>query len=175
MWYFDPDCPSVTQHLWLSTYVYSYLTTCNLPTSCSPLYWLVSISIHSTQYLVRGGLEINGTFEYQIEPKACVKAFEPISQTEQKEEWSGEYPEGSGALHPKGSGSENSITDSQPRITVTYCASVYHSWPDCYVNLYAFYQTSTWVSLWMWCMYIKWYGAYQLNAIKLFDSYKPQQ
>ena len=96
---------------------------------------------------MRGGLEINGTFKYQIEPKACVKAFETINQTEQMEEWSGECPEGSGALHPEGVESESNITDLQPRITVTCCASMYHSWPDCYVNLYAFYQTRTWVSL----------------------------
>ena len=95
---------------------------------------------------MRGGLEINGTFKYEIEPKACVKAFVTINQTEQGEE--GEGPEGSDdALHPEGVESESNITDLQPRITVTYCASVYHSWPDCYVNLYAFYQTRTWVSL----------------------------
>ena len=95
---------------------------------------------------MRGGLEINGTFKYEIEPKACVKVFVTINQTEQGEE--GEGPEGpDDALHPEGVESESNITDLQPRITVTCCASVYHSWPDCYVNLYAFYQTRTWVSL----------------------------
>ena len=88
---------------------------------------------------MRGGIEVNGTFKYQIEPKACVRAFEMIKQTEQGRNRSGECPEGSG--------SESNITDLQPRITVTYCVSVYHSWPDCYVNLYAFYQTRKWVSL----------------------------
>ena len=93
---------------------------------------LCIMSITSTQYLVRGGIRVAGNFEYKIEPEACVKVDivnEPVE-------------EGSGDV---GSGD---VTIFIPRITVSYCTGVYDSWPNNYVDLYAYYQTRRFKGKW---------------------------
>ena len=54
--------------------------------------------------IVRGGIEVSGNFEYQIEPELCMKI------------------------------------DFEPAVRVTPCISVYHNWPNSYVEIYAYYQ-----------------------------------
>ena len=76
-----------------------------LTTVASVLHFVFTCaSSHSAQALVRGGVDINGNFEYKIEPEVCLRV------------------------------------DFEPTTAVTPCLCVYHSWPNSYVEIYAYYQ-----------------------------------
>lgn len=50
-----------------------YVTATSVAIACAHLYLIFSVHILlSTQSVVRGGIEINGSFSYQIEPRACI-------------------------------------------------------------------------------------------------------
>lgn len=122
--------------------------------------------------LARGGITVEGNFAYHIEPECCIK----LNITcEQEYVGSGDLElEGKGSGDPKlernrtlerweeGSGDlctaeVSNETCSKLWIGVTYCTAVYGSWPDSYVELYAYYQTRRFKSKWPpWKSYFYW-------------------
>ena len=119
--------------------------------------FLLSISsMHpSTQSLARGGITVEGNFAYHIEPEVCIKLnimceqgcegsddLEPeCNKSSDLEQWE---------KRPGDWYTTNSTngTCSKLWIGVTYCTAVYGSWPDSYVELYAYYQTRRFKSKW---------------------------
>ena len=81
------------------------------------------------QLVARVGIRLTGNFAYQIEPEVCIKLG------------IGSGPKKNGSSHDHSyaleSGKDSSI---KPWVTVTYCCAAYSSWPDSYVDLYAYYQ-----------------------------------
>ena len=104
------------------------------------LYFLLTcmclMSIPSAQSLVRGGIRVTGNFEYKIEPEACIKVN---IMTESKP--------GEEVPHNLCTQPEDGIR-IKPQINVTDCTAMYDSWPNCYVDLYAYYQTRSFTAKW---------------------------
>ena len=130
------------------------------------LFLLSLSSMHpSMQLAVRGGITVEGNFAYHIEPECCIKLNITCEQEDEEPTELELEGEGSGDLEwcEEGSGdlyTANSTTGTCTKLwtDVTYCTAVYGSWPDSYVELYAYYQTrrlkSKWpVSLYT-CVYI---------------------
>ena len=130
------------------------------------LFLLSLSSMHpSMQLAVRGGITVEGNFAYHIEPECCIKLNITCEQEGEGSDDLELEGEGSGDLELVDEGSDdlewceewsgdlytaNSTNGPCTKVwvDVTYCTAVYGSWPDSYVELYAYYQTRRFKSKW---------------------------
>ena len=92
-----------------------------------------------TQLAVRGGLRLTGNFAYQIEPEVCIKLDIVCKPEKNPDDWR------EGAIAPIKLGDGACIN---PSFNVTYCCAAYDSWPDSYVDLYAYYSVRKFKAKW---------------------------